>query len=193
MHLHEILSAELDAFSKRAKKKFLSIVETGSIRGDGENYRMNDGWSTVFFAEWLKKNGGALISIDLDVSTAEKVLKKKKLSEHVHLTQGHSIDVLAQMVFWNAKGGKNQEQQGQVDVAFLDSDNDGALIFHEYLVVKSIMASPGLIIVDDVDLESEGVVKGHEIVPWVIKHNIPHRILTREGEDYRTGVLVFEV
>lgn len=194
MHLSEILTTELAAFAKKHKVKSLDIVETGTIRGDGENYQRNDGWSTVTFAEYVKKNGGSLISIDLDVTVAEKVLKAKKLQGHVSLQQGHSIEVLADLVYRNSPADPDDaEHYGSVDVAFLDSDNDGALIFHEYLVVKKLMRSPGLILVDDVDIESTGVVKGHQILPWAIAHEIPHRIVTRTGDDYQTGVLIFEV
>lgn len=183
MHLSEILAAELADLRDRANKEKLVIVETGSIRGDGEQYRVNDGWSTLTFAWEVKEHGGSLTSIDLDTSTADKVLRAEKLRSQVKLIEGHSIDVLA---------GLASEGSAMFDVAFLDSDNDGALIFHEYLVVKHLMSSPGLIIVDDVDIHSQEVVKGHKILPWARAHSIPHRIIER-GADYRIGVLVFEV
>ena len=200
MHLSEILKKELAAFSKRAKGKELDIVETGTIRGDGENYRINDGWSTLTFAEWAKENGGQVTSIDLDVSTAKRVLEDRELLAQVTLMQGHSVDVLSTIVAqaWghvkkNNKGVPVSLDEGFFDVAFLDSDNNGALIFHEYLVVKKIVRSPGLIIVDDVDITSTEVVKGHEILPWAQANNIPHRIIERAGDGYNTGVLVFQV
>jgi predicted O-methyltransferase YrrM len=185
MHLSEVLLAELAAFSKRTKRKALNIIETGTIRGEGEEYRKNDGWSTVTFAEYTKKNGGAVTSIDLNTKTSAKVLGDKSLARHVDLIEGHSIDVLARTLA--------KDEPGLFDVAFLDSDNDGALIFHEYLIVKQIMRSPGLIIVDDVDIESSEVVKGHELLPWAQAHGIPHRIIERSGDGYRTGMLVFDV
>lgn len=200
MHLSELLKEELLAFSKRAKGKELDIVETGTIRGDGENYRVNDGWSTLTFAEWATENGGQVTSIDLDISVAQRVLEDRELLSQVILMQGHSIEVLSTIVAqaWsrvkkNNKGVPVSLDEGFFDVAFLDSDNDGALIFHEYLVVKKIVRSPGLIIVDDVDIDSTEVVKGHEILPWARANNIKHRIVQRSGEGYRTGVLVFEV
>lgn len=195
MHLSKILNAELTAFSEKWGSAKLDIVETGTIRGDGDNYAQNDGWSTVTFAEWVKKNGGSFTSIDLDVSTAEKVLKRKKLRDHVQLVQGHSLEALAAIVQDNAIADPDDaEQVGALDVAFLDSDNDASLIFHEYLIVKKVMRSPGLIIVDDVDIVSTEVVKGHEILPYARANGIPHRIVERTGEDgFRIGVLVFEV
>jgi cephalosporin hydroxylase len=188
MHLSEILAAELDAFRQRTGKEKLNIVETGSIRGEGDNYRQNDGWSTVTFAEHIKEHGGSLTSIDLDIETADKVLRSKKLRSQVTLIEGHSIDVLSALLVEAASKDKTP-----FDVAFLDSDNDGALIFHEYLIARKLTRSPGLILVDDVDLLSTEVVKGHEILPWARANNIPHRIIERGNDHYRTGVLVFEV
>ena len=69
MHMSEILKAELDAFRERTGKTRLDILETGTIRGAGENYHRGDGWSTVTFAEYVKANGGSLTSIDLEIDT----------------------------------------------------------------------------------------------------------------------------
>lgn len=191
MHLSEILKNELDAFRKRAGKKSLNIVETGTIRGAGDNYRANDGWSTLTFAEYVKANGGRFVSIDLDISVAVQVLKANKLYTHVQQIQGHSIDVLSGLAL-GAYLEKDSEE-GLFDVAFLDSDNNSSLIFHEYLIVKHMMRSPGLIIVDDVDVTSTEVVKGHEILPYAVANGIQHRLEIRQGDDMQTGVLVFEV
>jgi cephalosporin hydroxylase len=188
MHLSEILTTELGAFRARTGKDKLDIIETGTIRGDGENYRVNDGWSTVTFATDVKEHGGSLTSIDLDIATADKVLRSKKLRSQVTLIEGHSIDVLSALLVEAAAKDKQP-----YDVAFLDSDNDGALIFHEYLIVKKIVRSPGLIIVDDVDIHSSEVIKGHEILPWAVANNIPYQLIERVGDGYKTGVLLFEV
>jgi hypothetical protein len=192
MHLSEILKRELSALQRRAGKEKLDILETGSIRGTGDNYRQNDGWSTVTFAEHVKRYGGSFTSIDLDTDAAEVVLKSRKLATHVNLVRGHSLDVLAGLT--RLDGAEHDGEGGTVDVAFLDSDNNASLIFHEYLIIRHAMRSPGLVIVDDVDIASQEVVKGHEILPYARANNIPHRIIERTGEDgFRIGVLVFDL
>lgn len=199
MHLSEILTRELDALRSRIGRDALDILETGSIRGVGQEYQCNDGWSTLTLAESVAERGGSLASIDLDTDAADTVLALAGVRQHVTLLRGHSIDVLAGVVANAIAAAKRKGGQlitggpGFVDVAFLDSDNDGALIFHEYLVVQRIVRSPGLIIVDDVDMESTGVVKGHQIVPWLVKHGMPYRLEKRHGDDYQTGVLIIEV
>jgi hypothetical protein len=208
MHLSEILNAELGklreriaAAGERAERAApLDIMETGTIRNTGEEYRVNDGWSTLTFAEDVQAHGGSLVAIDLDVSAAREVLQARGLDHLVTLHQGYSIDVLAGMLasaFGNAKktsGGRlTLGGAGFVDVAFLDSDNDSGLTLGEYMIVNHMMRSPGLIMVDDVDLDSTGVVKGHQIVPWLDAHGTPYRLEKRHGDGYETGVLVIEV
>lgn len=203
MHLSEILNAELAKLRGRStafEGNPLDILETGTIRNTGENYRVNDGWSTLTFAEDVAECGGSLTAIDLDVSAAQEVIRAHELERHVTFHQGHSIDVLSGILA-NAYGNAKKNSKGQlilggvgfVDVAFLDSDNDAGLILHEYLLVNRIMRSPGLIMVDDVDLTSEVVMKGHGLVPWLAARGIPYRTEIRHGDGYQTGVLVIEV
>ena len=183
MHLHHLLIGLLADLRLRKSAETLDIVETGSIRGEGDEYQANDGWSTLLFAEQIRNDGGRFVSVDLDTAAAGRVLTAHGVREHVELIEGHSIDVLARMLH----GGQ------RLDVAFLDSDNDAALILHEYLIAHLMVRSPGLILVDDVDLESTGVVKGHALIPWLDRQGQPYQMLTRTGDGYSTGVLVIEV
>lgn len=174
MDLKEIIQREL------AELGGVNIVETGTIRGEGEQYRTGDGWSTVALAEHVRDYGGTLTSIDLDVSTARKVLTDQGLDGYVTLMEGHSVQVLAQLL----------SDCRRFDVALLDSDNDAQLILHEYLAVSPMLQRPGLLIVDDVDLESELVLKGHELVPWLDREGVTYEIVQRDCDGYTTGVLI---
>lgn len=207
-HLSEILKTELAKLRDRMRmvphsrlvEVPLDILETGTIRNTGENYRINDGWSTLTFAEEVANQGGSLVAIDLDVSAAREVIEGRGLDLRLTFFEGHSVNVLSGMLA-NAYGRAKRAADGQLilggsgftDVAFLDSDNDAALILHEYLIVKRMVRSPGLIMVDDVDVESSGVVKGHDIIPWLEREGTPYRVEIRHGDGYRTGVLIIEV
>lgn len=181
MDLHGIIRAELAAHAERVGREALDIVETGTIRGADEGqYRTGDGWSTVAFAEWTRDHGGTFTSIDLDVSTARTVLADRSLDQHARLVEDHSISALAAI----AAGGL------RVDVALLDSDNDAQLILHEYLIAEAMLRRPGLLLVDDVDLESALVVKGHHLVPWLDNEGVPYEIVARDAGGYTTGVLI---
>lgn len=183
MNLKEIIQNELATFETECfhgYRKGKSIVETGTIRGDGEQYRIGDGWSTVALAEHVRYNGGMVTSIDLDVSTARKVLTRFDLDGYVTLVEGHSIQRLTQL----AVAGE------RFDIALLDSDNDPQLILDEYLVVSTMLNRPGLLIVDDVDLVSELVLKGHKLVPWLDYEGTSYEIVQRDCDGYTTGVLI---
>lgn len=200
-HLSEILKSELAKLRERIvatgtsadPDASLDILETGTIRNTGEAYRVNDGWSTLTFAEDVHASGGNLVAIDLDVSAAREVLEARGLADVVVLREGHSIDVLSEMLAGIGNLGKYYDTPDSYNVAFLDSDNDAGLILHEYLIVKRMVRSPGLIMVDDVDMDSSGVTKGHQIVPWLDAHGTPYRLEKRHGDGYETGVLVIEV
>ena len=183
-HLSKVLVTELDAFRKRTGRDSLKILETGTIRGTEEQYHHNDGWSTLTLAEYVRDNGGSLTSIDLDINAATTVLTRHGLLEHVNLVQGHSIDVLSRDVA--------DHQEDSLDVVFLDSDNDASLIMNEFFLAKLLMRHPALVLVDDVEPGSPGVVKGHQIMPWLDQNNVPYRLERRTGDLYSTGVLVFE-
>ena len=188
MHLSEILKAELNAFRERTGKTRLDILETGTIRGAGDNYRQGDGWSTITFAEYVKANGGSVTSIDLETDTASTVLKANRLASHVKLVKASSVDVLEEMAAKKAKTSK-----GSLDVVFLDSANDADLTLREFRVASLLMRSPGLIMIDDVDMASHEVVKGHKVVPWLDAKGAQYRIIERVGDGFNTGVLVLEV
>lgn len=187
MHLSELFKNELAAYRKKTGKTALSILETGTIRNEGEQYQMNDGWSTVTFAEDVRDNGGSFRSIDLHIGASENVLSSLGLREYVQLYKGYSVDVLAGML------ELADTVRPAFDVVLLDSDNDGVLILDEFFAVRRMMNPGALLLVDDVDLQSTGVVKGHMIAPWLDSVGATYRIETRTGRGYQTGVLIAEL
>jgi hypothetical protein len=190
----DLIRAELAKFRSRIANdrdplaaEHLTIVETGSIRNDDPAYEVDDGWSTLTFAEDVNAHEyGRLYSIDLDISTAERVLRQRDaLTDHVTLIEGYSIDVLAELVGLGFL-------DFAADVLYLDSDNDGQLILHEYLVARRFLKTPGLVMVDDISRRSPDVRKGHELIPWLDRAGVGYRIEQRTARHFRTGVLIIE-
>lgn len=128
----------------------------------------------------MNVHGGMVTSVDLDVSTAAKVLQNHELDPYVKLIRGYSIEVLTDMLL------SGQE----FDVILLDSDNDPRLILHEYMIAKRLLSDGGIIIVDDVDLESTTVLKGHALQPWLDDHDVAYRIKPRVGNGFTTGMMI---
>ena len=189
MHLHNILSQELTRFGDAP----LRVVETGTIRDEREETGLGgDGWSTTFFAERDKKTNEPhthmFVSIDLDTSIAESVLRAKGLRDHVQMIRGYSVSALGALL--GSKGF------GTYDVAFLDSDNNAQLIFDEFLIAQHLVRAGGLIIVDDVRMphQPEGAHKGDIVLPHVQKREyFKHQLFEREGwRGYKCGVLVIQ-
>ena len=184
MHLHDILCVEFKRFDEQP----INIVETGTIRGTTEASRVGDGWSTQFFAQHVRKFGGKVFAIDLKPDTVPMVLSGDEM-QYVQLVTDHSISALTRLV----------SQRHEIEVAFLDSDNDAQLIFHEFLIAEQLVKAGGLVIVDDVRLpdqllDDHAALKGERVWPWLKEYEYEHRIYTRDGwAGYRTGVLVIEV
>ncbi len=216
MHLHDILNEQL----QNAQNLFhcpLKILETGTIRGETDNYATDDGWSTLCFTDWVKEHGGWVESIDLDIDVAVRVLQQKRALfsdildsptrmrvSHWHkqfearerqwgvgLTRDHSIHYLVSAL---ADAYPGIDGADGTHLAYLDSDNDPTLILCEYLLVTRLMPSGGIVLVDDVNLAvgSESR-KGHAVVPWLEKHGQPFTIVQRQGQGYKTGVLITRV
>ena len=181
-HFSQLLTDELAAYSARAGRRDLTILETGSIRNEAEEYHQNDGWSTLTFAQHVKEHGGSLTSVDLDISAADVVLTRHGLRDTVNLVEQHSIDFLAAQIATGAR----------YDVILLDSENDADLILHEYMLAKNLGA--GLILVDDVEPGSTTVVKGHKLLPLIETSGTPSRMLRRTGAGtFSVGVLALDL
>ena len=191
MHLHDILNQELIRFGVDTP---IRVVETGTIRDAREETgAVGDGWSTLYFAERHKRTAARyttdFVSIDLDTTIADEVLRARGLRNHVYLDQGHSISKLTALAI-----GLGLDHTGY-DVAFLDSDNDAKLIFYEFLIAQNIVRHGGLIIIDDVRMPHHpvGAFKGDVVWPHVKEQGFKHHVVERDGwNGYKAGVLIIE-
>lgn len=126
--------------SAYAAKRFpLTIVETGTIRKLGDEYRIGDGYSTMYIAEWIRSSGVAhrFYSIDLSVAISRQVLEEKGLLSYVALCEGDSAVTLASFDF-------------PIDFAYLDSCADPEQNLKEFHEVHSRLRLPGIVMIDDV-------------------------------------------
>ncbi len=181
MRMHEILTAELGALREKLGRP-LTVVETGSVRSTDPLYSDDDGWSTLTLAAAAQHHGDRVTSIDLDTTAAAALLAEHHLDGAVELIRGHSIEVLAGML---AVGRS-------ADAVLLDSDNDPALILHEFMLARWMMRRVGIILVDDVDPGSDTVRKGHLLVPHLTAEGVDFRMQRRAGPRHSTGVLIVE-
>lgn len=195
MHLRDILRTQLG----RAQERFgpVNILETGTIRNTDPQYELDDGWSTVTFAEWCREHGGTIESVDLEIEAAATVLEKRGLRDVVHLVRHHSIHFLGARLFSNGTYAagymlENRVPEPKVHVAYLDSDNDPTLILDEYLLVTQMMPSGAILMVDDCDPVAGGH-KGDKIIPWLKEHGQAFELVRRTGVGYATNVLITRV
>lgn len=174
MRMQEIITRELVVLGGG-----LVMLETGSIRSTEARYEAGDGWSTLAFARHAQDAGSRFVSIDLDTSAADEVLRREGLRDAVDLRQGDSRTVLPGVL----------EELVLLDVVLLDSDNDADLIMDEFLLVEPYMGSGSVLLVDDVVPGSRTVVKGQRLLPYLESHGYTTEIIERDGGSFTSGVL----
>lgn len=126
-----VLYQALDAVSQG---KPLRIVETGCLRDTNISACFSDGWSTYYFARWVKANPESkLATVELDsanVETCRAFLAEHKLA--VHFVNGDSLAELPKL---------------EADVYFLDSCDGLEHGLAEFQI--ALAHRPRLIIMDD--------------------------------------------
>lgn len=137
----------------KARFGLLNIVETGTIRNTNKDYVEGDGHSTLHIAEWIKHNGGNFTSIDLYTEVAKRYLTSHNLQNFVKFEQGDSRRILAEMT-------------KPLHFVLLDSANDVDVILGEFKLVEPLVVDGGIVMVDDVYMDSVNVVKGHKVIPY---------------------------
>tara|TARA_R100000322_G_scaffold157525_1_gene117467 strand:- start:42 stop:680 length:639 start_codon:yes stop_codon:yes gene_type:complete len=116
------------------------IVETGTVR---EDYNFEgDGCSTILFDNYIDKQGGKLITIDIDPAACKNA---RTVTTHAEVIEADSVEYLSTL-------------EGHVDLLYLDSFNiynwldDWEASGHhlkELFAAKNIIKEGTLIVVDD--------------------------------------------
>jgi hypothetical protein len=126
----------------------LKIVETGCLRDTTYKACFDDGWSTYYFARWVKAHPASkLTTIELaleNVKTCKHFLEEQNLSEYVTFQGADSLEALSWA--WS-----------DIDVFFLDSC-DG--LDHGLAEFKAALTHrPKLIIMDDFETKVASAAK----------------------------------
>lgn len=145
----------LNQLRQRNVSKQLHILETGTIRNTNPEYRVGDGWSTYYIAQWVADNPPVrFLSIDLDVSVMTRFMRNQGLIDYVTPVQSDSVAFLSTF-------------RQPIDFLLLDSANDADVILNEFRAAESKLVAGSVVVIDDVMMQSKDVVKGHKIVPYL--------------------------
>lgn len=157
--------AALDATAKRFNHS-LTIVETGTIRNVGEEYKEGDGHSTEAICRWIRDqyDWHDFASIDTDTSVAEWYLGSLGLSDYVALLQGYGTDILPCIPV--------------IEFAYLDSENDAKNTMDEFVIIWPAVPVGGCVMVDDCSDESEELHKGDILMQYLRDNDIPFEHLS---------------
>ena len=130
----------------------LVIVETGTIRGD---IRLQDGNSTVRFADYVKQHGGSFYSVESNKECVEYSRGVLGEREGVQVVEALSTDFLPSF-------------SDKIDVLYLDSANDENIGLAEYEAAKPKLYEHTIILIDDCLEGSAAQRKGLLSIPKMI-------------------------
>ena len=99
----------LDVLSKFENKP-INILEIGCARDLNFQARYGDGWSSLFWADYIKENGGSLISCDINQGSLDNV---KSLLENVEIQFSTIL----------ADGSDILKNNNQYDLIYLDGSD----------------------------------------------------------------------
>lgn len=148
-------------FFRMGEMKKPTIVETGTIRIDGEQGLASDGHSTLKFADYCSKFGGKVYSVDIDpqaVALSSSLISKKYPDVEVHVIESDSVAFL-------------ESFDKPIDVLYLDSANDANLILNEAKAALGCLHEESIILIDDCFIAEEKQIhkieKGDLAIPYL--------------------------
>lgn len=161
------------------------IVETGTLREDNPHGCSGDGWSTVAWAWYCSLTGGRVWTVDISDGAMEACRRRTaEYAASVEYVVEDSIEFLRR---WASA------DRAPVDLVYLDSldyfdrERSEAHCLAEAELTRSILGSPGLVLIDDTSLaggvDADGrpalTGKGTRAVPYLLSQGF--RLESLEG------------
>ena len=140
------------------ESKPVKIFQIGAIETFKNDWRVGSGWSDIIFGEHIKKHGGILQVVDINLDhLANSVFAARCLGYKIQAQYGDAIDVIEQEDF---------------DIYYLDGGNDPEETLDQFNRIKDKNC---IIIVDD--FEIKGTLLDRNKYNFVI-HDVAHKVGT---------------
>lgn len=144
----------LSKFNNRPVK----IFQVGAIETFSSKWRIGSGWSDLIFGEYIKKNGGSLTIVDINLDNlAHSHYAATMMRYHVNLIHNDAGNCMP----------------NDCDIYYLDGSNDPKETLDQYLDIKDLNA---IIIVDDFK------IKGTLLKNYLEKNNIKYSFFSVANE-----------
>jgi predicted O-methyltransferase YrrM/glycosyltransferase involved in cell wall biosynthesis len=148
----------------------ITVVETGTLRDPSPQARLGDGWSTYHIARLLADRGSPgsrLFSIEIDPQNVE--ISRRTVPPELHPWVTWICD--------DSRRALKVLEAERIDLLYLDSSDDPALIQQEFETALPKLAPHGLAVIDDTgDYRAGPQGKGSLLIPelqrrgWRIEH-----------------------
>ena len=116
----------------------VSIFQVGAIETFKDDWRYGSGWSDIIFGKYIKKNGGKLVIVDIDMDHLSH-------SFFAACKMGYKVNV----IFDDAKNIINQDKY---DIYYLDGSNDPVETLEQFNIAMSVN-DKAVFIVDDYSIK----------------------------------------
>lgn len=181
----DIIRTELSSFAKRHSKKTLRVLEVGVLRVNSLEHLEGDGHSTMAFTRLLREfPGSSYMGVDLKVSEARNAVGSEDMTGiHVSFLEGDSLEMLQDLI----------DSDEVFDVIYLDADNSAESTMEEYKLARKLIASPGLIMGDDMNLDLKDIHKGKVLIPYLREQGEKFSILHRNTPWDVRDILIQEI
>ena len=144
----------LSKFNNRPVK----IFQVGAIETFSLNWRIGSGWSDIIFGEYIKKNGGSLTIVDINLDNLAH-------SYYAATMMGYKVNLIH-----NDAGNC---MPSDCDIYYLDGSNHPEETLDQYLEIKDLNA---IVIVDDFK------IKGTLLKNYLEKNNIQYSFFSVANE-----------
>lgn len=182
--ISDIIAQELPTFARRHGRTSLRVLEVGVLRARDEEHLHGDGHSTLAFARLLAEMpGSSLTGIDLEPGDARAAVDAEGLGGLCSFFRGDSVEIMRDLA------GRGL----RFDVVYLDCDNSASATMREYLAALDLLARPGLIMGDDMNLDHPEIRKGRILIPYLQEDGAEFRIRQRHTPWDARDILIQEI
>lgn len=135
----------------------VTIVETGTSRGDLGGGPVGDGWATILWAWYADTFNSKVITIDIDVDCIAECMKLTSEFNNILFLVSPSVDFLSRY-------------HEPIHLLYLDSADDPELMMEEFKLGSVNVVDCGFVLLDDVGPDFKRG-KGTILGPYLLESN----------------------
>jgi len=148
----------LDSF----EGKPIEVFQVGAIESMEDQFRLGSGWSDIFWGNYIKRNGGKLVIVDIDINhIANSNFLAQNLQYEVHLHIADAARVI--------KEGFDVYYLDGADISYAEDAHDQTM--NQFKIIEN---TKSIVLVDDVP------TKARKLKDYVIAYGLASNWIVKE-------------